>query len=237
MITHTDLERFYALFQKLEKSSRQGLPLYEYENGSCFPDRGVYFFCEQGEKKSSAPNIDRIVRIGTHAISENSKTTLWDRIRAHKGARNGNGNHRGSVFRRHIGAALLSRENVQIPTWGIGSTAPPSLKQDATARSIEAAWEKKVSDYIGNMRVFWIDVPGIPSSSNARAIIENHSIALLSNHRNPIDPGSPSWLGNFSDRAEIKQSGLWNINHIDQDYDPEFLALFELFVTKTITSA
>jgi len=76
-----------------------------------WPRRGVYFFFEHGEVR--ADGSGRIVRVGTHALTATSRTTLWGRLRQHRGNLAGyrplGGNHRGSVFRRHIGAALIRR--------------------------------------------------------------------------------------------------------------------------------
>ncbi len=59
---------------------------------------------------------DRIVRIGTHALTEASQTMLGDRIRQHRGhvggRHAGSGNHRASIFRRHVGAAIIRQEGL-----------------------------------------------------------------------------------------------------------------------------
>jgi hypothetical protein len=55
-----------------------------------------------------------VVRVGTHALTAASSATLWDRLRQHRGHLGGrdpgSGNHRASVFRRHVGAALIGRD-------------------------------------------------------------------------------------------------------------------------------
>ena len=73
-----------------------------------FPDRGVYFFFEEGEHLKDQKGISRVVRVGTHAITIGAQATLWQRLRQHKGNENGNfgengGNHRGSIFRKLLG--------------------------------------------------------------------------------------------------------------------------------------
>src|SRR4051794_27245281 len=97
----SDLNRFYAILAKLEASGPQGLALSTYSGRSGFPMRGVYFFREPGEFRAASPSSLRVVRVGTHAVSANSKSTLWKRLRAHLGTRSGGGNHRGSIFRLH----------------------------------------------------------------------------------------------------------------------------------------
>jgi hypothetical protein len=175
----------------------------------------------------------RVVRVGTHAVSVGSKSTLHSRLKAHFGNRDGLGNHRGSIFRLHLGNALLRKENREIPTWGIGSTAPPELRGNPSARDAEAAWERRVSQYIGEMTVLWIEVPDEPSSKSIRAFIERNAIALLSNRLSPIVSASSGWLGQYSPRNEIRASLLWNLKHVDETYDPEFLGVLEEAVDRT----
>jgi len=73
------------------------------------------------------------------------------------------------------------------------------------------------------MPVFWVAVSGDPGPSNRRAFIERNAIALLSNHLDPKDKASSQWLGTFCPSDEVSRSGLWNINHVGDDYDPRFL--------------
>lgn len=228
-----DLDRFYTILARLEASEQQGLRLTEYTGRSPFPVRGVYFFRERGEYRLSKANSLRIVRVGTHAVSLNSKSTLWGRLRTHLGTRAGGGNHRGSIFRLHVGAALLARDRVCVPTWGVGSSAPPAVRDSEAGRAAEAAWEKRVSEYIGGMSVFWIDVPDEPGPQSERSLIERNAIALLSNKFAPIDKASSGWLGRFSPRQAIRDSALWNLNYVTGECDSSFLDKLELFVALT----
>jgi hypothetical protein len=230
---HTDFERFYTILSRLEPLGHQGLRLVGYTGRSPFPSRGVYFFREAGEYRVSIPDSLRIVRVGTHAVSANSKSTLWQRLSAHLGTRSGGGNHRGSIFRLHVGAALLARDGVRCPTWGVGSSAPPAVRESPTAQAAEAAWERKVSGYIGAMTVLWVDVPDEPGPNSMRALIERNAIALLSNRLAPIESASAGWLGHHSPRDQIRRSNLWNLNHVDQTYDPRFLDDLEGAVERT----
>lgn len=229
-----DLNRFYAILNKLEASHHQGLRLSAYSGTRWLPVRGVYFFREPGEERPSSPSSPRIVRVGTHAVSAGSKSTLWQRLRAHLGTRSGGGNHRGSIFRLHIGAALQARDNVANATWGIGTSAPQALRESQAALIEEAQWEKKVSAYVGEMTVLWVDVPDEPGPGSARAVIERNSIALLSNGLAPLERASASWLGHKSPRDDIRRSGLWNVNHVSETYDPRFLAFLDTVVERMI---
>lgn len=228
-----NLERFYSLITRLADAPGQGRALRELVGRSSLPKRGVYFFCEPGEFRGGQSGVRRIVRVGTHAVSAGSKSTLRGRLKQHLGTRPGGGNHRGSIFRLHVGAALLGRDEIQLATWGVGSSAPPAVRDSEAGRAAEAAWEKRVSEYIGGMSVFWVDVPDEPSPQSDRSLIERNAIALLSNKFAPIDKPSGGWLGRFSPRQEIRDSALWNLNYVADECDPSFLEKLELYVGLT----
>ena len=58
--------------------------------------------------------------------------------------------------------------------------------------------------------------------------IERNAIALLSGDRETaLDSPSPDWLGHSSDRCPVRRSGLWNNNHVDEDYTPSFLDVMQ----------
>ena len=230
-----DLSRFYGLLARLEHLPNQGLPLRQLASKQALPNRGVYFFREPGEIFET-DGATRIVRVGNNAVSAGSKSTLHSRLKTHRGSQSGSGNHRGSIFRLHVGNALLAKENHQIPTWGSGSTAPQELRTSVAAQLAEALWEKRVSEVIGAMTVLWVDIPDEPNSANQRATVEQNSIALLSNHRSPIAPASEQWLGRFSPREEIRASRLWNVKYIDKSYDQAFLDILEQAVDRTCFS-
>lgn len=222
-----DLERFYQLLAALEAQPGQGRRLSEYTGRSGWPARGVYFFREPGESRDVDPSVSRVVRVGTHAVSAGASSSLWGRLRTHRGGSDGGGNHRGSVFRRHVGAALLARDRAEIedlPTWGVKSSASRAV------RAGEAAHERRVSAYLGGMTVLWVAVPDEPGPGSCRAYLERNAIALLSNGLRPLDRPSKTWLGLHSPYFEIKQSGLWNVNHVEQRYEPGFLDVLASFL-------
>jgi hypothetical protein len=222
-----DLDRFYSLLRLLEIRPGQGRPLSEYSGRSGLPTRGVYFFREPNENRQADPGVPRIVRVGTHAVSAGSKSTLWGRLRTHRGGRSGGGNHRGSIFRLHVGAALLRRDQGrlgELATWSQGSSAP------RTVRDGEAVHEQRVSAYLGSLSILWVQIPDEPGPLSGRAIVERNAIALLSNQLRPLDPPSQNWLGLSSPRSEIRESGLWNLNYVRDHYDPAFLDTLAVFV-------
>jgi hypothetical protein len=185
-----------------------------------WPKRGVYFFFEQGEMRGNSTSDQRVVRVGTHALTATSQTTLWNRLSQHRGTvTSKGGNHRGSIFRLLIGAALLARDGMNNCTsWGQGNSA------DAETRKSERTIEALVSNYVGAMPFLWLAVDEPIGADTGRGYIERNSITLLSDFgKPPIDPPSLNWLGRHCPRARVQQSGLWNQNHVEEEYDPSFL--------------
>jgi hypothetical protein len=224
------LERLYELLRQLEVGLGGKRRLQSCTGAMAWPQRGVYFFFEPGEFRAAQPSVERVVRVGTHAVGEGSTSTLWSRLHTHRGSVVGGGYHRGSIFRLHVGAALLQRDDAraQVPTWGRGSTAP------AEARAAEVDLERRVSAYIGAMSVLWLAVEDAPGPRSDRAYIERNVIALLSRTGRQVDPPSQQWLGNYSPHEPIRQSGLWNIQWVEEVLDPRVLEVFERYIEVTL---
>jgi len=221
-----DLECFYELVH--ECGRRLGGPR---RMAVCsgrleWPKRGVYFFFEPNEVRRDTGSGARIIRVGTHALKTGSTTTLWNRLAQHRGPRaTRSGNHRGSIFRLLVGAALIRQRALECSTWGCGSSAPRDV------RKAERPLEEAVSDYIGRMDVIWLEVPDEPGPASLRGVIERNAIALLSNARQPaLDPPSVGWLGWACPRPLVSEAGLWNQNHVQDEYDRSFLEQFASLV-------
>jgi hypothetical protein len=174
---------------------------------------------QSGPQKSSLDS-GRVVRVGTHALTQTSKATLWGRLRQHRGQLNGRdpggGDHRASVFRRHVGAALIRRDSLPddlLASW-LDRHRPPDKRA-----SKEADIEHEVSRHIGAMPFLWLSVP----ERADRVYLESNSLALLSRLTGGPDQPNASWLGRHAERAEIRESGLWNVHHVSGHYEPAFL--------------
>ena len=225
-----DLDRFYSLIRKLNEGLSGGMKLKDATGKNGWPEKGVYFFFEDGELRKTEPFESRVVRVGTHAVSKGSSSSLWNRLRTHRGALHLGGNHRGSVFRLHVGKSLIAKEKLDFPTWGIGSNATKELKEK------EKPLETQVSEVIGNMKILWLQISDKAGAESDRSFIERNSIALLSCFVRKIDSGSKLWLGKYNPHKSISNSSIWNVNYVEDDYDPRFLEVFERFVNITIGS-
>jgi hypothetical protein len=84
--------------------------------------------------------------------------------------------------------------------------------------------EVEVSNTIQAMPLLFV---AIDDPSGPESIVECDSIALLSNfQREPIDPPSTSWLGLNSYESKVRGSGLWNIDHVEEEFTEGFLTEF-----------
>jgi hypothetical protein len=157
------------------------------------PSNGVYFFYEDGEFcERDGVRLERIVRVGTHREQGN----LQRRLHYHY-----YGDKNGSVFRKHIGGAILAQADPSDPrlsTW---------LAQDTPTF---AEVEDQVNEIIRNRFRFRCTRV---NDANERLTLEECLIGALSGclHCRP----STSWLGRFARDEKIRFSGLWNSQHTD----------------------
>jgi hypothetical protein len=176
----------------------------------------------------------RVVRVGTHAVSSGSQSTLWSRLSTHRGnLKTGGGNHRGSIFRLLIGEALAnSQADFSMATWGQGSSA------DRVNRDAELSLGIEVSRHLRQMPFLWLRADDDPSASSVRGIIERNAMGLLSNYQRlgteSIDPPSENWLGRHSLHQRVRESGLWNNNHVDEKCDSGFFSILDALIRQTV---
>lgn len=225
-----DLNRLYGILEELRARVGGYRYLRDCDKRTGWPDQGVYFFFDPGELRENGTQL-RVVRVGTRAVSEGSRTTLWHRLSQHRGNMSGShaggGNHRGSIFRLHVGTALLNRDGYTDELRKLWLRLHVSPKE----RHPEYPLEKDVSDNIRAMPFLWVAVPGPASKTSDRSVIESNSVGLLSNRgKAAIDPPSSGWLGHDADRAAVRGSGMWNVDFVDNDYSPGFLDVLDHYV-------
>ena len=235
-----DTQRFYCLLARLEGRICGKRKLVDCNGRPMkWPERGVYFFCEDGEERSGSGKGLRIVRVGTHGLKAGSKSTLWERLRQHRGAASScNGNHRGSIFRGLVGRALAQQDGIDLPpSWKRPGKAAKrcgldrvGVKGRSPRELTETELEARVSCHIRAMPFLWLNVGDERGPESDRGTIERNAIALLSGYRKALDRPSPGWLGGSSDDCRVRRSGLWNSEHVDKDYCPSFLDDMERWI-------
>lgn len=182
MSREADLDHLHSLLDRL--SDRVDGPEYLSDcNGRMdWPERGIYIFLTPDETRQSTDH-QRITRIGTHAVSTGSGTSLWNRLISHRGTFNGKyadgGNHRGSVFRLRVGEAMIEKDGLydEFPEWGDGSSAGSEIREQ------ELEHERRVSDYIRDLPFLWVKVNDEPGPDSRRSELEQNLIAMVSNYQ------------------------------------------------------
>ena len=165
------------------------------------PLNGIYILFEKGE---TAHNTNRLVRVGTHT----GNNQLRSRLRQHFI----NENKDRSIFRKNIGRALLSKDKDPfLEKWEIDLTSKKT--REANLNSIDFKKqrdvEKRVTQYIQdnfNFVVFEV------KEKERRMRLESNIISTVS----LCEECQPSkhWLGLFSPKEKIKESGLWLVNEL-----------------------
>jgi len=165
------------------------------------PLNGIYILFEDGE---IAHGTNRIVRIGTHT----GKDKLRSRLKQHFILENKD----RSIFRKNIGRALLNKEKDPfLEKWELDLTKRAA--KDNLGFEIDHdkqnQVEHQVSEYIQSH--FEFVVFPVPQKED-RLIMESRIISTVS--LCPSCSPSPNWLGLFSPKEKIRESGLWNVNEL-----------------------
>jgi hypothetical protein len=174
-------------------------PRYNYLTaGSELPRNGIYFFFEKGEQVDQG--VERIVRVGTHKVDERFR----GRIRQHYGSRSSlKGNKNASVFRKHVGGALLRRDyprDERLEEWlRPGGRTYPDI-------------ETRVSEILRDNFTFCCFSV---NEQEERLKFERGIIALLA--RYPLGRPSADWLGSYAHERKIGRSGLWNTQQLEAE--------------------
>lgn len=177
------------------------------------PKNGIYLLFQRGE---SGHDGDRIVRVGTHTGQNQLRSRLKQHFLREKKDR--------SIFRKNVGRCLLNRNNdPYLKIWEIDctTTANRSKYGHLMDPRYQAEIESQISRYIQDTFSFCvIEVP----LKNERLYLEARLISTLS-LCNQCQP-SAHWLGSYSPKVKIRESGLWQVNELyKQSLAPEDLSV------------
>lgn len=190
------VNELHKIFNGLERFS------YPFENRlNEMPDNGIYVKFEKGE---SYNNLDRIVRIGTDTGENNLKKRLIEHFVTE--------NKNRSIFRKNIGRAMLNKDNNSyLNFWELDTTSKADKEKNFKYINVdlEAEIEGEISSYIKtnfSFCVFNVE------TKEQRLFWESKLISTLAYQSKP----SKNWLGNFSTKEKIKQSGLWQVQGLNK---------------------
>jgi hypothetical protein len=165
------------------------------------PKNGIYILFEKGEH---AHGGDRIVRIGTHR----GQGQLRSRLKQHFLRENKD----RSIFRKNIGRALLAKTNDPFaPHWEIDLTDAAAKVKHAGAvdQARQSEVERDVSQRIQSSFTF---VVFEVETKEDRLCLESKLISTVSLCMDC--QSSPTWLGRYSPKLKIRESGLWLVNEL-----------------------
>lgn len=162
------------------------------------PSSGLYFFFEDTESP------DQIVRVGTHRADGGLRRRLRHHFR---------GNRRDSVFRRHLGSAVLFDDN-RLADW--------MDRKSAKLPDVEAEVSRILCDHFEFSVLFVEDM-------HDRLKTEAALIGALAREPRMSD----QWRGLRAARPVIHQAGLWNVDRVDSS-DPVDLDKIEHWVQRAM---
>ncbi len=160
---------------------------------------GIYFLFEEGE--TVLKNQHRIVRIGINETDGRFVQRVGDHF---------SGNHRGSVFRKHIGRAFLVKSGKEsyLPLWDLDNKKV-AIQREKIDWLFEETIEKQITNYIELKCSF-----SIVSFNDQATRMEFEKKLIASIAFQPQNSPSKTWLGIFHPNKKIYASGLWNIQHL-----------------------
>ena len=181
------------------------------------PDNAIYFLYENGEFNGHG-NDPRIVRVGTHRdgnfksrICEHfiPKGLTFDKYKPAPKDR--------SIFRKNIGRAIINKTRPEyLPIWEIDfMTSGNRSHSDKRDMNFEQEIEGKITDILRSQFSFrYIEIQD-QKDRMGKDGLEGRLIGTLS-HCSACCP-SAQWLGRYSPKEAIKNSGLWLVQHLNED--------------------
>ena len=173
-------------------------------NENDIPLNGIYVLFEKGE---IAHNLNRIVRIGTHT----GDNQLRSRLKQHFIMENKD----RSIFRKNIGRAILNKnKDGFLKYWEVDLTTKDSKEKYSRVIDFnkQKEIEKKVTRYLQynfSFVVFKVD------DKDKRLELESKIISTISSCKECFP--SKNWLGLFSPKDKIRESGLWLVNELNKE--------------------
>ena len=202
------------LHERLEQ-----LPLISYPfDLNDLPRSGIHFFYEEDETWGHGGQRPRIVRVGSHRGG-----TFRGRISEHYLLNESKMNFDGSrmpprdrsIFRKNIGRAVLNMAGDEyLDVWNIDLMPRENRDRYAHLRDIdsEKVVERSVTTILREHFSFRFILLEERDERLGNQGIESALIGTLAGCH--LCKPSPRWLGNYSPVDKIRDSGLWQVQHV-----------------------
>jgi hypothetical protein len=203
------------------------------------PEKGIYFFLEEGETWGHGGNLPRIVRVGSHK-NGNFRPRIGEHYVEDRklvfGANQPAPKDR-SIFRKNIGRALLRREHDPYEVaWEIDRTPCRGRNDGTRVVEKEMALERNISSILRNrftLRSLEVTEEGLRLGQDG---LEKSFIGTLA--KCGCCHSSPGWLGRHSPKAKIAESGLWLEQHLRApEISDSQIAIVEGLVARPVRAA
>ena len=193
--------KLHTLFNEQERIT---FPFEEKKN--TIPANGIYIMFEKGE---TYQGLDRIVRVGTHT----GDNQLYSRLNQHFVKENKD----RSIFLKRVGSAILAKnKDPYLDVWEVDTTTPEN--KNKVQAQLNPAHEQQITQQaVAHIRNKISFVVFEVKTKEERLRLEKKIIATLSKAAKDgfIEP-SENWLGNFSPDLKVRQSGLWQSQHLNE---------------------
>jgi hypothetical protein len=175
-----------------------------------------YFFYERDEIWGHGERKLRIVRIGTHNKEGNFRSRIKEHYLFDESKMNFDKDvpkpSDRSIFRKNLGRALINRDRDNyLQIWEIDFMTRKNRESFGYTRDIDR--EKRIESTITKTlteRFYFRFI--IIESRLKRKQLESSLIGTVASC-NLCKP-SDNWLGNYSPKKQIKESGLWLVQHL-----------------------
>ncbi len=181
------------------------------------PRNGIYFFYEDGETWGHGGELPRIVRVGTHRQG-NFRSRIADHFligRKIELSRMRPAPKDRSIFRKNLGRAILNQSRSKyVKTWEVDFTTRTNREHKGALRNLEleAKVEAEITEVLRTRFSFrFVEVREEDARLGSKGL-EAKLIGTLS--RCGTCTSSENWLGRHSPVRKIRESGLWQVQHL-----------------------
>ena len=182
------------------------------------PENGIYFFYEKDEIWGHDGNKPRIVRIGT-SKDGNFRSRIKEHYLLDESKMNFDQNKSKpsdkSIFRKNIGRVLLNKDKDDyLKIWNINFTTKKNREEYRDRRDIpkEKKIELEITRILRENFSFRFIIVGKQIERMGSKGLEKRLIGTIANCK--LCKPSNNWLGKYSPKKQIKESGLWLVQHL-----------------------
>ena len=213
------------------------LPQISYPFEVELPPNGIYFYYEDSQVLGHGSYKPRIVRIGINKGANNFRKRISEHYLPSEKKMNFNKNRPKpsdrSIFRKNIGRALLNKANdPYLKIWDKDFTTRNKREQYGDFRDIskEKQIEREITKALRETFSFKLM---IVEDNEERKKLESRLIPTVNKCSQCIP--SLDWLGKHSPKKKIRDSGLWQEQHLNgQEIDNEDKVIIMRAILKTL---